>query len=336
MRLRFSACLLLLTLVGPAAVRAAEAPCPAAISGSGSATWYSPPDDASVACGLPAVTPGEYTVAVTPSRWAGSGICGRCLEVTGPLGTIVARVRDECPGCTSGDLDMSQAAFAAIGNPLLGIVPITWRSTPCPFSTPVKISIDPGSNPYYVAFNVLEHRFGIDSVQVKENGGPGYFTAPRTTYDSFVATTGTALAFPLALRLFDVHGQAIDETMTSADLASGGVYAGTHQFPNPVCLTASAPPPAASAMPAAAAPNPFASATQLRFTLALDQPVRVEVFDAGGRRVRSLANGAMTAGPHALAWDGRDGADLVVPAGLYLVRIMGRYESHVLTVARMR
>jgi len=42
--------------------------------------------------------------------------------------------------------------------------------------------------------------------------------------------------------------------------------------------------------------------------------------DVGGRRVRTLARGALAAGAHRLEWDGRDAAGRPVAAGVYFVR----------------
>jgi hypothetical protein len=86
---------------------------------------------------------------------------------------------------------------------------------------------------------------------------------------------------------------------------------------------------------APAAPNPFAGAVTLRFGLARAGNVALDVFDAQGRRVRRLASGTMTAGLHALEWDGRDGAGARARPGVYLVRLAhpeGRIERRVVAL----
>lgn len=75
-------------------------------------------------------------------------------------------------------------------------------------------------------------------------------------------------------------------------------------------------------------PSPFAGSTRLAFALPGAADVALEVFDASGRRVRTLARGPFAAGPHELAWDGRgeDGAPL--GAGLLFVRLRaGTHEA---------
>jgi len=68
-------------------------------------------------------------------------------------------------------------------------------------------------------------------------------------------------------------------------------------------------------------PNPSAGATQLECSLPAAAETDVAVFDAAGRRVRTLAHARFGAGVHAIAWDGRDAAGRAVTPGLYWVRV---------------
>jgi hypothetical protein len=67
-------------------------------------------------------------------------------------------------------------------------------------------------------------------------------------------------------------------------------------------------------------PNPFASTTTIRFDLPTAEQVRLEIFDAQGRRVARLASGWFPAGFHALPWD-RRGAEGRLQPGVYLYRL---------------
>ncbi len=69
-------------------------------------------------------------------------------------------------------------------------------------------------------------------------------------------------------------------------------------------------------------PNPAPGRCTVSFDVASAGPVRVEVLDVGGRVIRSLANGSMAAGPHSLAWDGRDETGRALGSGVYLARIL--------------
>jgi flagellar hook assembly protein FlgD len=55
----------------------------------------------------------------------------------------------------------------------------------------------------------------------------------------------------------------------------------------------------------------------------LPEPVLVhaEVYDAGGRLVRILADDLVPAGRHQRAWDRRDEQGTRVPAGIYFIRL---------------
>ncbi len=67
-------------------------------------------------------------------------------------------------------------------------------------------------------------------------------------------------------------------------------------------------------------PNPVRGAARFELTLAAPGALALQVFDAAGRQVRTLAAGTVGAGPHAYAWDLHDDAGRRVPPGLYLAR----------------
>lgn len=68
-------------------------------------------------------------------------------------------------------------------------------------------------------------------------------------------------------------------------------------------------------------PNPFNPRTTISFRLSAEVPVRVTVHDLQGRKVRTLADGAMAAGDHELLWDGLTGTEGPAASGVYVVRI---------------
>jgi|GEM_PF-5580730 len=68
-------------------------------------------------------------------------------------------------------------------------------------------------------------------------------------------------------------------------------------------------------------PNPFSAGTAIGFTLAAPAVVRLEIYDVGGRRVRTLLSGTMAAGDHQLAWDCRDEAGRRAGSGVYFVKL---------------
>lgn len=68
-------------------------------------------------------------------------------------------------------------------------------------------------------------------------------------------------------------------------------------------------------------PNPFGPQTDIRFRLAQAGSVSLGIYDAAGRRVRSLADGSMSAGDYSLRWDGTDEAGRSLSAGVYFCRL---------------
>jgi len=96
---------------------------------SGEATYYNA--EGLGACGIQ--TPPDYLVAAINDEQYSKANCGRCVSVTGPKGTVVVRIIDKCPGCDSGDLDLSITAFTKIADKSAGRVKIKWRFVDCPF-----------------------------------------------------------------------------------------------------------------------------------------------------------------------------------------------------------
>lgn len=69
------------------------------------------------------------------------------------------------------------------------------------------------------------------------------------------------------------------------------------------------------------APNPFRFDTSISFSVAQSSPTRIDVFDVGGRRVRTLVDDVREPGRHQVSWDGRDGESQRVSNGVYFYRL---------------
>lgn len=70
-------------------------------------------------------------------------------------------------------------------------------------------------------------------------------------------------------------------------------------------------------------PNPFGASTSLSFGLEAACDVTLEIHDAAGRLVRTIASGPRDAGPARLVWDARDQDGRDVPDGAYFCRMRG-------------
>ncbi len=73
-------------------------------------------------------------------------------------------------------------------------------------------------------------------------------------------------------------------------------------------------------------PNPFNPRTTIAFELVRSGPVRLDVYDVKGRRVRRLAARTYQAGRHEIVWDGRDERGGETASGLYFFRLLADHE----------
>jgi hypothetical protein len=83
------------------------------------------------------------------------------------------------------------------------------------------------------------------------------------------------------------------------------------------------------------APQPSHGAVRLRFTLPAAAKARLEIFDAQGRRIVTLADGAHAAGEHAVEWPGRGEDGGVVAPGVYLARLSTSAGAVTRTIVRL-
>ncbi|KAI8635950.1 RlpA-like double-psi beta-barrel-protein domain-containing protein-containing protein, partial [Parasitella parasitica] len=91
---------------------------------SGGATFYSV---GLGSCGY-SNSDDEMVAALSMSLMGGanSELCGKSITVTSSSGSVTLKVVDSCPGCSKGDVDMSEAAFKMLGDPAQGRIPVTW------------------------------------------------------------------------------------------------------------------------------------------------------------------------------------------------------------------
>ena len=84
------------------------------------------------------------------------------------------------------------------------------------------------------------------------------------------------------------------------------------------------------------APNPFRTATTIRYALDEAADVRMEIVDVQGRSVRALDDGWSNTGAHEITWDGTDAAGLSLPAGLYIVRLQVGSRSESMPIMKVK
>ncbi len=141
------------------------------------------------------------------------------------------------------------------------------------------------------------------------------FYDPGWHADALEDTKGVALA-----RISLAAGDAAPTNWTSS-VAPGG---GTPGAPNRVALAPDAPAPTAGLT---ATPSPFSpdgdgfeDAVELRYALDADIAlVRARIFDAYGRRVRTLEEAVLVGRTGSLVWDGRGDGGARLRIGVYVI-----------------
>ena len=74
-------------------------------------------------------------------------------------------------------------------------------------------------------------------------------------------------------------------------------------------------------------PNPFNPSTTIQYELAGPTNVTLTIYDAVGRRVRSLMNREALAGRYKIVWDGRNDGGIHVASGTYIIRLITKTGS---------
>ena len=173
-------------------------------------------------------SPGDLRVAaLNAPQFGNADLCGAWVEVNGPQGSVTVRIVDLCPECESGHLDLSQEAFAAIGNPVDGIVPIEWRVVEATGSGPVAFRFKEGSSQYWTAVQVRNHRHPIASFEYQLADG-SWRAVARKPYNYFVEEAGMGPG-PYTFRVTDTKGNVLVESGIALTVA--GVVPGSSQFP---------------------------------------------------------------------------------------------------------
>lgn len=234
--------------------------------------------------------------AMNDPDYGNSEVCGQCVELTGPDGTIRIRIVDRCPECLPGDIDLSPEAFALIAPLSRGRVPISWKLVPCEVTGPIEYHFKDGSNQWWTAVQLRNHRNPVASLEYRTSGG-SWKPVNRVNYNYFVESGGMGPG-PYAFRVTDIYGHVLqDEGIPHVE---NGSVAGTGQFP--VCEgTASSV--GEEDLPASFTlsqnyPNPFNPVTVIRYTLPAAETIRLVLHDALGREIAVLAEGHAHAGVH--------------------------------------
>lgn len=174
-------------------------------------------------------SPGDLMVAaMNAEEFATAAVCGEFVHVVGPRGEVTVRIVDLCPECLAGHLDLSQEAFALIADLPQGRVAISWQVISPAMAGPIGYHFKDGSNQWWTAVQVRNHRNPIAKVEYQTAGGQ-WVQVPRTSYNYFVQTNPGMGPGPYVFRVTDWYGNVL----TDGGIAhvENGTVSGAGQFP---------------------------------------------------------------------------------------------------------
>jgi expansin (peptidoglycan-binding protein) len=181
------------------------------------------------ACLFPPIPGNLMYAAMNYPQFGNSDFCGAYITITGPQGSVIVRIVDMCPECQHGDIDMSPEAFAQIAEIHQGRVPISWQQVSYPLEGPIVYHFKDGSNQWWTAVQIRNHRNPIAKLEYKAGNG-NWINVPRTTYNYFVESSGMGPG-PYTFRVTDVFGHTLVDS--GIPHVENGDISGSNQFPPP-------------------------------------------------------------------------------------------------------
>jgi expansin (peptidoglycan-binding protein) len=174
-------------------------------------------------------SPNDLLVAaMNAEEYDNSAVCGAFVHVIGPKGAVTVRIVDLCPECKAGHLDLSQEAFGQIADLPQGIVPITWQVVSPALSGPIAYHFKDGSNQWWTAVQIRNHRNPIARLEYFTTGGQ-WVSVPRTSYNYFVQTNPGMGPGPYTFRVTDSYGNVLSDS--GIPHIENGTVNGSNQFP---------------------------------------------------------------------------------------------------------
>ncbi len=216
------------------------------------------------------------------TRWAAAFIDGSLLDY---MGIAWAETGEVLGNCQAVHPDLADMSFTGTQN---------WCDVFTPTGLPARTEL------------LFQDTLGFGGVR-----GLGAWTVPETAPSH--RDDGGRLAFVGARPYRLNHAALRANTQTILD----------DLFAEPYDPLVSAPDAATPARPSLAPnrPNPFNPRTLIPFALPVSGRVELTVYDAAGRRVRTLVDGHLPAGGHEAVWLGRSDRGRAVASGTYFVRL---------------
>jgi expansin (peptidoglycan-binding protein) len=164
--------------------------------------------------------------AMNHTDYAGSAVCGECVAITGPKGSVTIAIVDQCPECKPGDIDLSPQAFAKLDDLSAGRIPISWKVVSCGLPGPIAYHEKDGVNPYWSAIQIRNSNNAILKLEAMKNGA--YEELMRVDYNYFLDASGLGNG-PYQFRVTDVYGNVLEDS--GIPLGADQTFPGKAQFP---------------------------------------------------------------------------------------------------------
>lgn len=146
-----------------------------------------------------------YIGAINAIDYGSADLCGTCINITGPNGMVKVKIIDQCPECLEGDIDLSPEAFKKLAPLVIGRIPISWKIIPCEVIGNISLYYKNGSNPFWTAVQVRNHKNPIEKLAFWDNSSASYIDLPREKYNFFVKNNGMGVG-PHQFRITDIYG----------------------------------------------------------------------------------------------------------------------------------
>ncbi len=161
---------------------------------------------------------------------------------------------------------------------------------------------------------ILEEDEQYPAALIGTSGSPAREVTIRVDLGDHPAVEGTRVAlYALAGRtITDEYGQPVDQLQVNTTFAHEGNQ-------EPAARTGSN----GSKVYALEVnyPNPFNTLTRMAYALAETGPVRIDIYNILGRRIRTLVDEVKPAGRHEVLWDGTDDQGTPVASGIFFYKI---------------
>ncbi|XP_070533744.1 uncharacterized protein [Ptychodera flava] len=175
---------------------------------------------------------GEMVAGVSTTMYQGAKVCGECLEVTGANGeTVLVTVIGKCSACDDNGLKLSEDAYNRLkGDVSSGPIDVTWKVVPCQVRGNIRYKFKDRSSERNFGLQVYNHRYPIDSIEVRSRGDTDWIQTERNGANFFIKKGSSGLmAFPIEVQVTSTTGVKLQHTIR--EITVDTFVRGSSQFP---------------------------------------------------------------------------------------------------------